>query len=556
MPYRSFLKITTLSALILFSSHAKADGQKPLSPFYQSVQEALASNNQIKQAESRLRSALTLYTQARSAILPTISLDWSSSYTDTRWDGGRSHYDPTALSLELSQPIFNLAALREMDRVDPQVKALEQDLESVRQEVYFSLISVTTSLLEAQEVVRLGKNNLQVTMSHLEATRARYSVGEVTKTDVSQAVSRVATAQASLIQSEEQLSIYQAQFQEISGMPFPAGLTIPLVSTPLSDATLETLLPMVLSRPDLQAAHYRLQAQEQAIDVKSAGHYPTVSLSSSGTRTWDPASSSVVGPSDGLSLSLSASLPLYSGGLTTAQTQQAKLERDVVQASVDLLREQAVRELKQVLSKYTGARASNEALKTAVIAAQEAREGIDQEYLVGSRTSLDLLDAQNELFSTQTEQIKSQFSVNLALFELLKVIGRLTPEGEGFQLVATLSQRVPQPMIHDDVALQPDQQNTLFPQESVATERWTVQVAAFRQEDRALSLRDELLKKANGFFVRSRQEESKPPWYLVQLGHFTDNKSAEKAKTDFIATFNREAFVTRSTVDNNGPKQP
>ncbi|MBF0454478.1 MAG: TolC family outer membrane protein [Magnetococcales bacterium] len=522
--------------------------EKPLSPFFRSVQEALASNGQIKQAQARLDSALTLYPQARSAILPTLSLGWSSSYEESRWKGGNSDYDPTTMSLSLSQPLFNQQAFEEMRRVEPLVMAFEQDLEAARQGVYFSLIQISTALLEAREVALLAKNNLDVTKRHLEATKARFSVGEVTKTDVSQARARVATAEADWIRRVGEGKVNEAQFQEIAGIAVPEGLQVPLVQSQLPNASLAILTPLAQNRPDIQAARYRLEADSFRVQAKKAGHYPTLSLSSSGSRTWDPASSSVVGPVDSFSLSVSASLPLYSGGLTTAQTQQAQSDESASRAGLDLLQEKAVRELKQVLSKYQSAKASDEALKTAVAAAKEAKEGVDQEYEVGSRTSLDLLDAQNELFSTQTEQVKSQFAVNLALFELLKVVGKLTPEGEGFQLVSPISpsDALPIPLSHEESTTPSIVTDTgiVHPVVSFVKPRWTVQVAAFRGEEGAEKFRAKWAEKGAELFTQTRVDKENQTWYLLRLGRFKDKADAQEAQRAFKKRFAREGFVT------------
>ncbi|MBF0194167.1 MAG: TolC family outer membrane protein [Magnetococcales bacterium] len=544
---KKWLKIWGLTSLcLLYSGTANATAEKPLALFYISVQEALASNNQIKQAEARLAAAMTLYDQAKAVIMPSVSLDWQSSYTNSDWDSGSSNYDPHALSITASQTLFNLSAIRELDRVDPEVKALERDLEGVRQQVYFALIHAATALIESREVARLAKSNLEVTEHHLEATRARFSVGEVTKTDVSQAISRVAIAKAAWVRQKGDSIIVEAKFQEIAGIPFPDGLKIPLVFSKLPTENLEKLIPIVKARPDIISAQYRLEGEKQLIAVKKAGHYPTLSLQTSGSRTWNSATTTTDNEVDAFSVSISASLPLYSGGLTTAQIKQAQSSRDNKQADLDLLRLQAVRELKQVLAKIQSAKATDAALKTAVTAAQEAKDGVDQEYQVGSRTSLDLLDAQNELFSAQTEQVKSQFAVNLAMFELLQVLGKLTPQGDGFDLILNNEEGVPQSMAHDEESTPQivDQINTLFP---VVNDdpSWTVQIAALYNEKEAVTVRDSINKKGGEMFIQQRvDKKTGKTLYLVRFGHYKNKEHASVARKDFSNKFKRDAFVT------------
>ncbi|MBF0380100.1 MAG: TolC family outer membrane protein [Magnetococcales bacterium] len=547
MSIKKMLKIWGLAGLfVLYSGVTHATNEKPLALFYISVQEALASNNLIKQSEARLAAAMTLYAQAKAVVLPTVSLDWQSSYTNSDWRDGSSNYDPHSLTLSASQTLYNLSAIREMDRVDPQVRSLELDLEGVRQQVYFSLIQAATALIESKEVARLAKNNLEVTEHHLEATKARFSVGEVTKTDVSQAISRVAIAKAAWIRQNGDSLILAAKFQEIAGIPFPTGLQIPIVLSDLPTLDLDKLIPLVKTRPDILSAQYRLQGEKKLVEVTKAGHYPTVSLKASGSRTWNPATSLTDNSTDAFTVTVAASLPLYSGGLTTAQVKQAQSNRDNKQADLDLLRIQAERELKQVLAKIDSAKATDLALKTAVTAAQEAKDGVDQEYQVGSRTSLDLLDAQNELFSAQIEQVKSQFAVNLAMFELLQVLGRLTPQGDGFDLILDREEGVPHPMAHDEESSPQivNQIDTLFPIENNQP-RWTIQIAALHNEKEAVLVRDGLNKKGGELFIQQRvDKKSGKTLYLVRFGNYKNKNLARKAQKEFSNKFKRDSFVT------------
>jgi outer membrane protein len=403
------------------------------------ITEALRNNPRVQAAWAQLLAKRQNRPIARSALLPQISLLGTANHIQTRWHGGgRSSADPAGATLSLSQAIYNGPAIMALNQAGPLVSSFEQEWLATQQAVLMEMMEVGISLLQAIEVEELSKNNLEVTEKHLEATRTRFEVGVITQTDVSQAEARVASARSSWIQARNMVGVYQARFKEVTGDPpadkliLPVPTSLEALGIPRSEAERSTrILTLLDQRPDILAARFRVESALRGIETKQSQHHPTVALTSSAGRDWNNINN-LPDPVDSYSVGFSVSVPLFTGGRISAETDQARRERDAAQADLDRLKRLAQREWDQALLDHESTTAQEQALGSAVKAAAAASAGVDEEFRVGTRTALDLLDAQLELFSNQTELAKIRYAVQLAQYRLLKAAGRLDLPTLGF----------------------------------------------------------------------------------------------------------------------------
>ncbi|MBF0107884.1 MAG: TolC family outer membrane protein [Magnetococcales bacterium] len=402
-------------------------GGESFVPLRELLERTLRDNPRIRDARDRLRAAETLMPQAKSQLLPSVAIEWDNTLSSSRWQGGSSQSDPTSATLSVSQPLFDLETMRDFRRMVPYVKAAAMDLEAVRQKVFLEFLELATALIQEQEVAALSEKNHTLTQAHLDATRIRFEAGELTRTDVSQSLARVYAAKAGWIAAKANVAARQAGLSELVSGTIPEPLELPPIRLELlrnSWAELELLLE---KRPDLEAERQRVEVERMNVEARRAGYLPTASLDSTGARTWDP-SSGVAGPENDLSVTVKVSWPLYSGGLTGAQIDEAIANRDARQSNLERLRLSAQRELKVALLDHEKFAAEDQANEVRVTAARDALDGVTREHQVGTRTSLDLLDAQNEFFSAETEKVKSRHGVNLARFRILGILGMLSWE--------------------------------------------------------------------------------------------------------------------------------
>ncbi|MBF0340245.1 MAG: TolC family outer membrane protein [Magnetococcales bacterium] len=394
-------------------------------PFVGSIEAALQKNPRTAAAEAQLRAAMERWPQSWALLKPTIDLNASLSHNRTRWNSGVVSTDPEIVGLSLTQAIFNQKALIGLRQARPYVASFEQDLQAAIQGVFLDAASATIDVMQGAEVVSLARNNRELLQHHLEATRSRYKVGEITRTDVSQAESRLAAAQANLVRSENTLAVARARFQEVTGVKVPEGLRLPGFREDLQRDSLVDLQMRAVERPDFMAARMRLQVAEEDVELKRAGHMPTVSLSAKTSRTRGEELAGTTDPLSKYSVDLGLTMPIYAGGMTVSQTAESLARKEATAADLERLRLQVVREVEAALLDLHSARAAHTALETGLKAANDALAGVEKEYQVGTRTALDLLDARNEAFTAQTELAKSRFGLVMAGFKLLHAMGRL-----------------------------------------------------------------------------------------------------------------------------------
>jgi outer membrane protein len=398
-------------------------------PLAQVIRRVLVDHPQVIQAFARLQAAHERDRQSLAVLLPQATLQASGTTSRTSAPGGASDADPRDVGITVTQAIFNRQALTAREQIDPYIDAAVQEWHAVRQNVVMGVIDTVVSLLQAREVARLADNNAAVTQRHLEATQARFQVGELTKTDVSQALARAESARASAIQADNDVMQAVAKYRESVGDDPPADIQVPHARDLLLEAPLEALLALADQRPGVQAVRLRLRVAQLDVAVEQATHWPTVALTADASRGWhQTGTATVVGePVDRQSLSLGVTLPIYSGGMTESRVEQMRQQRDQQQAALDQEQRQARREVEQGRLSLHTTRASLSALTASVAAARDALTGAEQEFRVGSRTLLDVLDAQHQLFTAETNLARSRSGLIQSEYRLLHAVGRLLP---------------------------------------------------------------------------------------------------------------------------------
>ncbi|MEO5366192.1 MAG: TolC family outer membrane protein [Magnetococcus sp. WYHC-3] len=393
-------------------------------PFMAAARHAVDHSPQVRAASASLNAASQKNDQARAAFMPTLSASANQGHATTRWGGGgHSDVNPGGLALSLTQPVYVRKSLVALEQTTPYIRAFELDLLQARQGVVLSTARVWVGLLEAAELLQLATKNRDVTRRNLEATQARHQVGEITRTDVSQAEARLAAAESEVIQAQNSLEVNRARFAEAVGLPAPEQPATVDVSHAELDRDLGTLTALIEERPDLQAARERSQVGDLAVELARADLYPTLAVNAGAGRSWD--SRSTPDPTDNASVTASLSWTLFDGGMAHANAREARESHNALLANLDRLRQQARREVEEAWLNLKSARAVVEAYQATVVATEAATEGVRQEFMVGTRTALDLLDAQNELFKAQTSLARSRFNTVLARFSLLAALGRL-----------------------------------------------------------------------------------------------------------------------------------
>jgi len=382
-----------------------------------------ATDEQVPQALSFWRPQVNFTGQvggARSAVTP--------GSTGLPSLGGRSSYTTfyqNSLAVQVTQPVYRGG------RTVAQTRQAINTVESTRAQT----LAVETTVFQAvamgyldvvrdEELVEVDRNNVEVLRKQLEATTDRFRVGEVTRTDVAQAESSLAQAQGTLVAQQGTLEISRAEYVRAVGHP-PGRLVLPR-DRPALPATREEALSLAANNNfSVISATFAELAARDNIDVVRGQLLPQISLVGSLTRSFAPSVTLNGTLEQSASIIAQMTMPLYEGGAIYSQTRQAEQTVGQRRSQVDDARRAAVQTATQFWATLEAGRASIKSFSAAVRAAQIALAGVQQQALVGTSTTLDVLIQNQQLLTTQSQLVTAEHDTALAEFNLAAAVGRL-----------------------------------------------------------------------------------------------------------------------------------
>ncbi len=366
--------------------------------------------------------------------------DFTDSFLITPGSPGGTFETPTDetakttdLSITATQTVFRgLRTLREVRQAKANVRAGRAQLRATEQDVLLSAVTAYMDVLRDEAVLRLSQNNVQVLTRQLEASRDRFRVGEITRTDVAQAEARLSGAQSNLIASEAQLIASRSAFERVIGT-VPGNLQAPPPLPSLPQAESEARENALSRNPQLKAARRAEEASRQGVGVASGALLPTVNVQgrySESDTTSEGGADIFTGDRDSQTTSFVATVnvPLYQAGAVYSQVRQAKQLNSEDRLQIAEAERQVIESVAIAWEGLRSASATIESSREQVRANEIAFEGVQQEAQVGSRTTLDVLDAEQELLDSRVTLVRAERDEYVAAFQLLSATGDLTAE--------------------------------------------------------------------------------------------------------------------------------
>ena len=313
------------------------------------------------------------------------------------------------------------------------VLATRQTLRSVEQAVLLTAVRAYMNVIRNEEFVALRENNLRLLKEELRAAKDRFEVGEVTRTDVAQAESAVALARSGLAVAEGDLARAIEEFRNAVGRP-PGDLRTPDDLPNLGDDVPAAKAVAVRRHPDILQAQRDVAAAELNIRAAAAAKRPSLNLTGRLGRSDDLGDSDSDPSSRSGSVALELRGPIYRGGRLTSLERQARAQRDRRRAQLHLAGLQVKQDVGNAFANLRAARAGRVANREAVRAAQVAFEGTREEARLGARTTLDVLDAEQELLDSETNLISASADVVIAAYSVFAALGELTVRDLGLDV--------------------------------------------------------------------------------------------------------------------------
>ncbi len=443
------IKITSLlSALLLLAGTAAWAEEMSVTaePAALTLERALAEtylkNPDLEAARAQLRAVDESHAQAMAGFKPTVNGTAGYTSTSRSLDTGTTSSNPKALELAVTQPLYSGGStVADVNAASNTIKAARASLQVREQTVLLDAVTAYMNLIRDQEIVQLRLNNEKVLESHLKAAQERFDLGDITRTDVSQAQSRFAASTASRIAAEGNLKSSRAFFEKVIGLPpprsaavsdsgafAPARLRKPAVKLPLPATEEEALLWAEQANPTIAYAKYAEEAATACTRSIMGENLPQVDLAGSVSKTYDPAASASDDETT-RAVGITMTLPLYAGGGTMSRIRQSRQTENQLR----MARESAGRALRQTVidarERLAAAEAESLALQSQIDASKLALDGVKVEADYGSRTTLDLLDAEQEYLDAQVAHVSAETDRIIAAYGLLAAVGRLTASG-------------------------------------------------------------------------------------------------------------------------------
>jgi outer membrane protein len=397
---------------------------------------ATYSNQPALQAErAKLRATDEGVPTALAGWRPTVVLAGTAGYGDGTnraynsllgaYETTRTERDIATAQATATQPIYTGGKVQaNVNHAKDQVMAERANLLAQEQTSFTNTVNAYVGVIEDQDLLTLNINNEQVLQKQLDATNDRFRVGEITRTDVAQAEAALAGAVASRQTAAGNLATARATFVQIVGYNPPPDLVEPQpLVLPVRNEHQAAALASA-NNPNVVAAEFNDSAAKDQVDIAFSQLLPQVSLQG---QTFDQENAGARSDEvNGYQVIVQVSVPLYQGGAEYSAVRQAKQSQQQTARLVGDAQRTAVQAAVNAWETLVAATAAAASTRSQIKANTVALEGVEREAIVGSRTTLDVLNAQQALLNSQTTLVQNLAQLVTASYGVAAAIGRLT----------------------------------------------------------------------------------------------------------------------------------
>jgi len=398
---------------------------------------AVKNDPQLQVAAEQLNAVRETKNLARAQLLPTIGLGANYDYihSDLKTRLGQSvdstnKYNERSLGLNLTQPIYRRNFLVQLEQADSTIAQAEAQYAAAEIDLMVRTVIAYFNVLSAEDDLRVAKAELEATGRQLEQAQQRFDVGLIAITDVHEAKAANDNSRARVIVAENnQDNAWEALFEIIG--PQPKTVLAKLgedlqLKPPVPNELQEWSDTAQQQNYDIIASLNNLESVRQQIEVSRSGHYPTLDLV--GGYNINRNENEFGTEADIGIIGLELALPLYTGGAVTSQTNQDRANYRAAQQGLDQTRRAVNRQVRNAFRGVLSAISEVEALRAATISAKSALDSTEAGYEVGTRTIVDVLNVQGNLFSSQRDFLQSRYDYILNGLSLKSAAGNLSVE--------------------------------------------------------------------------------------------------------------------------------
>jgi outer membrane protein len=416
--------------------------------------QAYQNNPTLNAQRANLRAQDEAVPQALSGYRPRVSLTATvgNQYQQTLskavtpagpvYDTNHSDFTPHTVGVTATQTLFNgFQTANRTRQAEAQVSSGRATLAVTEQTVLLNAATAYMNLVRDAAILDLQRRNVEVLQEQLRQTRDRFNVGEVTRTDVAQAESRLAAGRAQVLQAESNYVSSKAVYRQVIGVE--PGKLAP--ASPVDRFSPHTLVAAIEAgrafNPAVAAAMFGIDVALLQVKINEGALAPTVTATANVQQAWETNTSSLLQQFNA-SLVGQVTVPIYQGGAEYSLIRQAKETLGQQRISLDTARDVVQSNVVQSWGQLEAAKAQIQATQAQVNSAEIALNGVREEARVGQRTTLDVLNAQQELVNARVALVTAQHDRVVASYSLLSAVGGLSIPGLG------LKSTVYDPMAH------------------------------------------------------------------------------------------------------------
>jgi outer membrane protein len=419
--YRKLISASLVAALM--AGTASADTlREALVSAYQTNPTLTAQRENLKATDATVAIARAA---GRPQVSATVGLNRTVTQSGALINSGKG--PNLSVSAGVSYPLFNGGSVRNSVRAaETRVEAGRATLVAVEGDVFVQAVSAYMDVIRDRSVVELNANNVKVLETNLEATRDRFQIGDLTRTDVAQSEARLQLGRSQLAQAQGQLTASEATYRQVIGHA-PGRLAPPPPLPPLPATPDEAVRIALAGNPDLVSISRQAIAAGYDVNVARASRLPTLSAQAGADYVANLAGNAPFnGPNTGTqtTVGLGVNLPIFQGGLPAARIRQAQAQQGQVLEQVVGTERAVVQAARAAFATYDAAERAIQSNTVAVQANELALEGARAEQSVGTRTVLDVLNAEQELLNSQVALVTAKRDAYVAGFQLLNAMGQ------------------------------------------------------------------------------------------------------------------------------------
>ncbi len=367
---------------------------------------------------------------------PRDLLGKSTCPTFPTYDKTQGNVAVTSAGLNVTQTLFNGFQTANRTRLaEGQVFSARETLRTSEQTILLNAATAYMNLLRDAAILELQRSNVNVLEVTLRQTRDRFNAGEVTRTDVAQAEARLSSGRSQLAQAESNYVSSRATYLQVIGVPAPARLAPAAPVDRFSPRTLPASIDRGRAQhPTVTTAMYNVDIATSQVKVAEGALYPTISAVGNVQKTYGSANALNIIENLSASVAAQLSVPLYQGGAEYAAIRQAKETLGQRRLELDNARDIVQQNVTQSWGQVEAAKAQVISTSSSVTASEIALNGVREEARVGQRTTLDVLNAQQELVNARAALVTAQRDRVVASYTLLAATGGLSPQVLGLRI--------------------------------------------------------------------------------------------------------------------------